>query len=174
MYLCNTYSPYRCQHACNVIAPDTSKRRGIGLGTFCTQHVYLCSISNPDDPGAPNGSNCHNGIRLRLPLHSLAPVDVMLLVATRWGLCMLETLHDLQDRLCEVRLPMLIVQGGDDHICDVEGARMLHRVAESTDKTLSVSMSHNYNYHYHLKTAYPMREPSTLDTDFGVWLSLLF
>lgn len=64
---------------------------------------------------------------------------------SRWGLCLLHALEDLQQHLNEVRTPLLIIQGEDDKICDPSGARLLQQQAESQDKTLSVRL-HNDPY----------------------------
>ncbi|BAS71825.1 Os01g0318000, partial [Oryza sativa Japonica Group] len=45
---------------------------------------------------------------------------------------------EVQSRFQEVELPLLVVHGGDDTLCDPECAEELHRRAGSEDKTLRV------------------------------------
>uniref|UniRef100_A0A0E0FL03 Serine aminopeptidase S33 domain-containing protein n=1 Tax=Oryza nivara TaxID=4536 RepID=A0A0E0FL03_ORYNI len=46
--------------------------------------------------------------------------------------------REVQSRFQEVELPLLVVHGGDDTLCDPECAEELHRRAGSEDKTLRV------------------------------------
>lgn len=51
---------------------------------------------------------------------------------------LLRICRDLQGRFEEITLPLLIVHGGDDVICDQACVEELHRRASSQDKTLKV------------------------------------
>ncbi len=50
----------------------------------------------------------------------------------------LRTVKDLSDRTAALDVPLLVLHGGDDHICDPAGSRALYRNAASIDKTLQV------------------------------------
>uniref|UniRef100_A0A0E0ATK4 Serine aminopeptidase S33 domain-containing protein n=1 Tax=Oryza glumipatula TaxID=40148 RepID=A0A0E0ATK4_9ORYZ len=51
---------------------------------------------------------------------------------------LLRVCREVQSRFQEVELPLLVVHGGDDTLCDPECAEELHRRAGSEDKTLRV------------------------------------
>lgn len=51
---------------------------------------------------------------------------------------LLRVCREVQGRFEEVEVPLLIVHGGDDVVCDPEGVEELYRRAASKDKTLKV------------------------------------
>jgi alpha-beta hydrolase superfamily lysophospholipase len=56
----------------------------------------------------------------------------------RLGAEMLETMRRVVSQAAQIRLPLLILQGGADRLVDPDGARMLHDLVGSSDKTLKV------------------------------------
>ena len=54
---------------------------------------------------------------------------------------MVDTLEEVQKRLEEVQVPMLIIQGEHDRLCERSGAELLYEKAASQDKKLSVGLS---------------------------------
>ena len=56
----------------------------------------------------------------------------------RLGAEVLDTMRRVASRAAHIRLPLLILQGGADRLVDPDGARMLHDLVGSSDKTLKV------------------------------------
>ncbi|XP_010558754.1 PREDICTED: caffeoylshikimate esterase-like [Tarenaya hassleriana] len=51
---------------------------------------------------------------------------------------LLRVCEDLKGRFEEVEIPMMIVHGGDDAVCEVRRVEELHRRAKSEDKTVTI------------------------------------
>ncbi|XP_076369821.1 monoglyceride lipase-like isoform X2 [Tachypleus tridentatus] len=55
-----------------------------------------------------------------------------------WARTVMNTIPNLNDQLQFVGIPLLILHGGQDKICDVQCARQLYRTSKSQDKRLKV------------------------------------
>ena len=73
-------------------------------------------------------------------------------------------LKPLRQRLSELRLPMLILHGGDDKLAPVSGSQLLYEKASSADKTLKI-----YPGLYHEIHNEP--EQNLVFGDIGAWLN---
>lgn len=54
------------------------------------------------------------------------------------GAALLQMLAEMEPHLCEISCPLITFHGGQDKLCSVEGAQLLHSRAASTDKTLQI------------------------------------
>jgi acylglycerol lipase len=77
----------------------------------------------------------------------------------RTGAEILRAAKRIQMNMEQLRLPLLILQGGKDYVTDAEGARLLAARAGSTDKTLRL-----YPGLYHEVFSEPEREQVLADT----------
>ncbi len=59
-------------------------------------------------------------------------------VRVRMGYQLVHGSRDVKARLADLKMPILIAHGGDDHICPPSGAPILHQGIGSPDKTLKV------------------------------------
>ena len=59
-------------------------------------------------------------------------------ITCRFGAEMLATLRKLPSKMPEINLPILIMHGTADRLCDPEGSRILYDQANSRDKTLKL------------------------------------
>ena len=59
-------------------------------------------------------------------------------ITCRFGAEMLATLRKLPSEMPEINLPILIMHGTADRLCDPEGSRILYERADSRDKTLKL------------------------------------
>lgn len=59
-------------------------------------------------------------------------------ITCRFGAEMLATLRKLPSEMPEINLPILIMHGTADRLCDPEGSRILYERANSRDKTLKL------------------------------------
>uniref|UniRef100_I1NMK9 Serine aminopeptidase S33 domain-containing protein n=1 Tax=Oryza glaberrima TaxID=4538 RepID=I1NMK9_ORYGL len=75
---------------------------------------------------------------------------------------LLRVCREVQSRFQEVELPLLVVHGGDDTLCDPECAEELHRRAGSEDKTLRV-----YPGMWHQLSASPRRTSTRCSATFS-------
>ena len=55
-----------------------------------------------------------------------------------FAVCLLNTMSEYQKRLGEIKLPLYVVHGDTDALCELSGAKLLHEKATSSDKTLEV------------------------------------
>ena len=62
----------------------------------------------------------------------------------RLGAELLKTMQRVTEQATRIRLPIMIVQGGDDKLVDPSGARLLYDLISSKDKTIKI-----YNGFYH-------------------------
>ncbi|XP_074644896.1 monoglyceride lipase-like [Tubulanus polymorphus] len=83
----------------------------------------------------------------------------------KWGLAMFECFNFIKDNLDKVDFPVLILHGGDDHICDVAGSQLLHDSATSKDKTLKI-----YEGLYHQLHAEPDGDNIKVMNDIRAWI----
>jgi acylglycerol lipase len=65
-------------------------------------------------------------------------------VTARLGAELLKTMQYVTDQAPKIRLPIMIVQGGDDKMVDPSGARLLYDLVSSKDKTIKI-----YDGFYH-------------------------
>ena len=52
-----------------------------------------------------------------------------------------DTLNDIKSKLADVTWPFLVLHGTKDGITDIEGSKLLHEKARSTDKELKVRVN---------------------------------
>lgn len=81
----------------------------------------------------------------------------------RMGAEILKALARLPDEVPALRVPLLILHGGCDRVCDPAGSRMVYQRAASADKTLRL-----YDGLYHEVFDEPEREQ--VEADFMAWL----
>ncbi|XP_022255074.1 monoglyceride lipase-like [Limulus polyphemus] len=55
-----------------------------------------------------------------------------------WARTVMNTIPNLYDQMHNVDIPLLILHGGQDKICDVKGAQELYETSNSHDKSLKV------------------------------------
>jgi alpha-beta hydrolase superfamily lysophospholipase len=82
----------------------------------------------------------------------------------RLGVELINTQQKLPDQLPKITLPILIMYGSEDKLCDPEGSKMLYEKVGSKDKTLKV-----YNGLYHEIFNEPEHEKVMADME--AWLS---
>jgi alpha-beta hydrolase superfamily lysophospholipase len=75
----------------------------------------------------------------------------------------IRSIHAVQERTAAIALPLLVMHGSQDRIADVEGSRMLHDRAGSSDKTIRV-----YEGLYHEIMNEPERE--VVLAELATWL----
>lgn len=85
-------------------------------------------------------------------------------ITCRFGAEMLDTLRKLTSKMPEITLPILIMHGTADRLCDPEGSRILYDQANSSDKTLKL-----YDGFYHEIFNEPDREQVMADME--AWLA---
>jgi alpha-beta hydrolase superfamily lysophospholipase len=56
----------------------------------------------------------------------------------RWGMEFLSAIDRVKSRAAEIKLPVLLVHGGDDRVVSPDGSRRLFEQISSTDKELKV------------------------------------
>jgi acylglycerol lipase len=84
--------------------------------------------------------------------------------SARWGTEFIKITRDIPDKIAKITLPLLVMYGTDDKLCDPEGSRMLYQMANSPDKTLKA-----YKGLYHEIFNEP--EHDEVLADVAVWLS---
>ena len=82
----------------------------------------------------------------------------------RLGVELINTQQKLPDQLPKITLPVLIMYGSEDKLCDPEGSKMLYEKVGSKDKTLKV-----YDGLYHEIFNEPEHEKVMADME--TWLS---
>lgn len=82
----------------------------------------------------------------------------------RWGVELLNTQQKLTDQLARIMLPILVMYGSEDKLCNPEGSNMLYEKIGSKDKTLKV-----YDGLYHEIFNEPEHEKVMADVE--AWLS---
>lgn len=84
-------------------------------------------------------------------------------ISARLGVELIKTMKELTHQISQIKLPILIMHGTDDRLCDPEGSQMLYERVSSPDKTLKL-----YNGLYHEIFNEPEREQ--VFRDMEVWL----
>jgi len=82
----------------------------------------------------------------------------------RWGTELINTQQKLPDQLARITLPILIMYGSEDRLCNPEGSNMLYEKVNSKDKTLNV-----YDGLYHEIFNEPEHEK--VMSDMEAWFS---
>ena len=59
-------------------------------------------------------------------------------ISARLTLGLLRAMHQLENRLSSIRLPLLVLHGGEDRMVDPESSRIVFTRAASADKTLKI------------------------------------
>ena len=82
----------------------------------------------------------------------------------RLGAELINAMQKLPNQMSEIRLPVLIMHGTDDRLCNVEGSLLLYERVSSADKTLKL-----YEGFYHEIFNEPERDQ--VFADMEIWLS---
>jgi lysophospholipase len=85
-------------------------------------------------------------------------------IRARFGGEMVKIQQELPRRMPEIKLPILIMHGTADRLCDPEGSQMLYERVSSKDKTLKL-----YEGFYHEIFNEPGREQ--VFADMEAWLA---
>ncbi|MBS3752996.1 MAG: lysophospholipase [Anaerolineales bacterium] len=83
----------------------------------------------------------------------------------RLGAEMMKAIQEVQDRAHEIKLPILILQGGLDRIVDPLAAESLYQTVSSADKTLNV-----YEGYFHELHNEPHHDRVKVFQDIMIWL----
>jgi alpha-beta hydrolase superfamily lysophospholipase len=83
----------------------------------------------------------------------------------RLGAEILKAMQHAQNRVSEISLPTLILQGSEDRLVDPQGADELYRMLSSPDKTLKI-----YQGYYHELHNEPEAERKKVFQDIEIWL----
>jgi alpha-beta hydrolase superfamily lysophospholipase len=78
---------------------------------------------------------------------------------------LIRAMRNLTGQMLQIKLPLLIMHGTSDRLCDPEGSQMLYKRASSIDKTLKL-----YNGFYHEIFNEPGREQ--VFKDMEEWLDI--
>uniref|UniRef100_A0A0C9S583 TSA: Wollemia nobilis Ref_Wollemi_Transcript_13185_1136 transcribed RNA sequence n=1 Tax=Wollemia nobilis TaxID=56998 RepID=A0A0C9S583_9CONI len=106
---------------------------------------------------------CKETWKRRLAMRSPHASDALPRAAT--ALELLRVCGELQGRFAEVTLPLLIVHGGDDMVCDPDCVKALYEEAGSTDKTLKI-----YEGMWHGLVGEPKENVDRVFGDVYAWL----
>ncbi|XP_022258409.1 monoglyceride lipase-like [Limulus polyphemus] len=87
-------------------------------------------------------------------------------VKAGWVKTMLDSAPKLQTELINVVVPLLIIHGGQDKICNISGAKKFYETSESKDKTLKV-----YPESYHCLFLEPDGIPEHIIDETVNWIS---
>jgi alpha-beta hydrolase superfamily lysophospholipase len=86
-------------------------------------------------------------------------------ISARLGVELIKAMQNLTNQMPQIKLPLLIMHGTSDRLCDPEGSQMLYKRASSIDKTLKL-----YNGFYHEIFNEPGREQ--VFKDMEEWLDI--
>jgi acylglycerol lipase len=84
--------------------------------------------------------------------------------SAHWGTEFIKITKEIPDKISSITLPLLVMYGTEDKLCDPEGSKMLYEKAGSKDKTLKA-----YNGFYHEIFNEPEHDVVLADVD--AWLS---
>jgi alpha-beta hydrolase superfamily lysophospholipase len=73
--------------------------------------------------------------------------DVFKTMTVRWGTEYLDTQERVKEHAAEIKLPILIIHGGEDLICTPEGSEQLFATISSEDKTIKIYPSYFHEIH---------------------------
>jgi alpha-beta hydrolase superfamily lysophospholipase len=85
-------------------------------------------------------------------------------ISARLGAELIKAMQALTHQMPQIKLPILIMHGTDDRLCDPEGSLMLYERVSSPDKTLKL-----YDGFYHEIFNEPGREQ--VFRDMEAWLA---
>lgn len=90
--------------------------------------------------------------------------EVFKILTARWGTEYLNAQNRTREHTSDIDLPILILHGGDDSICDPQASQDLYDQVSSTDKTLKIYPSYFHEIH---------NEPGhiTVVQDIEAWIS---
>ena len=90
--------------------------------------------------------------------------EVFKILTARWGTEYLKTQNMVRENAAAINLPILILHGGEDSICDPKGSQYLYDQVSSADKTLKIYPSYFHEIH---------NEPGhiTVIQDMNEWMS---
>ncbi|MBK5109471.1 MAG: lysophospholipase [Anaerolineales bacterium] len=89
---------------------------------------------------------------------------VFKILTARWGTEYLKTQDEVREQAYKIDVPILIMHGGEDSLCDPEGSQYLYEQVSSADKTLKIYPSYFHEIH---------NEPGhiTVIQDMNEWMS---
>ena len=89
---------------------------------------------------------------------------VFKILTARWGTEYLKTQDEVREQASKIDVPILILHGGEDSLCDPQGSQYLYEQVSSTDKTLKIYPSYFHEIH---------NEPGhiTVIQDMNEWMS---
>jgi len=89
---------------------------------------------------------------------------VFKILTARWGTEYLKTQNEVRRNLAAINLPILILHGGEDMLCDPEGSQYLYDQVSSLDKTIKIYPSYFHEIH---------NEPGhiTVMQDIDTWIT---
>ena len=89
---------------------------------------------------------------------------VFKILTARWGTEYLKTQDEVRAQASKIDVPILIIHGGEDSLCDPQGSQYLYEQVSSTDKTLKIYPSYFHEIH---------NEPGhiTVIQDMNEWMS---
>ena len=73
--------------------------------------------------------------------------EVFKVLTARWGTEYLKTQNAVRENVAAIDLPILILHGGEDALCDPEGSQYLYDHVISSDKTLKIYPSYFHEIH---------------------------
>jgi len=90
--------------------------------------------------------------------------EVFKILTARWGTEYLKTQDEVREQASKIDVPILIMHGGEDSLCDPEGSQYLYEQVSSADKTLKIYPSYFHEIH---------NEPGhiTVIQDMHEWIS---
>jgi alpha-beta hydrolase superfamily lysophospholipase len=89
---------------------------------------------------------------------------VFKILTARWGTEYLKTQSEVRKNLAAINLPILILHGGEDTLCDPEGSQYIYDQVSSVDKTIKIYPSYFHEIH---------NEPGhiTVMQDIDAWIT---
>jgi alpha-beta hydrolase superfamily lysophospholipase len=73
--------------------------------------------------------------------------DVFKTMTVRWGAEYLDAQERVKEHAADIKLPILIIHGGEDLICTPEGSEQLYATINSEDKTIKIYPSYFHEIH---------------------------
>ncbi|CAH1784426.1 unnamed protein product [Owenia fusiformis] len=81
----------------------------------------------------------------------------------RWAVGMIKAIADVEQKMADIEMPLLILHGTEDKLCNISGSKRLHEVAKSTDKTLKIYEGFYHQIHKEVGEGGPMVRQEIVD-----------